>query len=518
MKTNRFWWAAALIFLLPSIGFSGEKTLKFGVTPYMGETSMTRGFKPLMDYLARETGLPFELVIVGDYNQLAQRMKLGDIDIGAFSPFAYIEGAKTADVKIFATHTDEGGKASYQGLIIARKDSALTSLTGLKGKSFAFVDPKSASGFIYPRAMLIAKGINPSDHFSRTIFSGNHENVLHAVLNKNVDAGAVYSNALAIGKEKKLAVDSLSVIARTDPIPYDAYTARKGLADETVRKIQRALLQLDRRNGEGKQVLDTLSRELKIDGFIAGEDRMYNVVREAAAFRRERVRAAVLPFREMGTARETELAPIVSELFESALIQSEKFWVSGSGDVLKTLDETADNLKELDSDQFQQLDQALKAQIVLSGHVIHLGKKINLSVKMIKVPAGSVHSAITKTGSVEDLNQLVNDLVQAIGEEYPVSGYVIVADKDQIMVDFGSEDGVREGMPVVIYQDDRLLTNPLTGEILGRQEDVIAEAQVMSITPKVTSCRIMRGDSKKVTFGKRARTVRKNETILVPSP
>lgn len=517
-----YFMAVWMICLCPRLCFAENKTIfktyKFGVTPYMGESSIRKGFQPVMDYLSKETGIRFELVVVTDYTQLAQRMKLGEIDIGAFSPFAYLDGVKTADVRIFASHIADGGKASYNGLIIARKDSGVVNLENLKGKSFAFVDPKSASGFIYPRAILISKGINPSDFFSRTAFLGNHENVLKAVLEKSVDAGAVYTTALKLGEDKKLPVDKLCIIAKTDPIPYDAYTVRKDIPEETVRRIQKAMLQLDRRTEDGKRVLDALNRELKIDGFISGDDRNYNVVREAAAFRRERVRVAVLPFREMGTEWKNNLAPTVTELFESALIQSEKFWVSGSSDVLKTLKVDDLDPKTLNSWMLDKLDQELKARIVLSGNIIHLGSKINMSVKLIDSPGGAVRSAITKTGTEDDITQLVMDVIQDIGEEYPVTGYVIVSDKNQIMVDFGSEDGVKEGMPVVVYRDDKLLTNPLTGEVLGRQEEILAEAQAMSVTPKVTTCRIMKGDFKAVTFGKRARTVRKNETIIVPSP
>lgn len=513
--------AAWILCLAPCRSFAENKsifkTYKFGVTPYMGESSIRKGFQPVMDYLSKETGLRFELVVVSDYTQLAQRMKLGEIDIGAFSPFAYLDGVKTADVRIFASHIADGGKPSYNGLIIARKDSGIAKLENLKGKSFAFVDPKSASGFIYPRAILISKGINPSDFFSRTAFLGNHENVLKAVLEKGVDAGAVYSTALKLGEDKKLPVDKLWVIAKTDPIPYDAYTVRKEVPDETVKKIQKAMLQLDRRTVGGKYVLDALNRELKIDGFINGEDRNYNVVREAAAFRRERVRVAVLPFREMGTSWKNSLAPTVTELFENALIQSDKFWVSGSSDVLKTLNVDDLDSRSLDDPILDKLDKELKSRIVLAGSLIHLGSKINMSVKLIDIPGGAVRSAITKTGTEEDITQLVMDVIQDIGEEYPVTGYVIVADKNQIMVDFGSEDGVKEGMPVVVYRDDKLLRNPLTGEVLGRQEEILAEAQAMSVTPKVTTCRIMKGDLKEVTFGRRARTVRKNETIMVPS-
>lgn len=58
------------------------------------------------------------------------------------------------------------------------------------------VDAKSASGYVYPRAMLVERGVNPERYFKETIFAGGHDKVISAVFERRVDAGAIYEGAL----------------------------------------------------------------------------------------------------------------------------------------------------------------------------------------------------------------------------------------------------------------------------------------------------------------------------------
>ncbi len=500
---------------LPEKKIEMPESLKFGVTPYLDKDIMRRGFQPLLKYLKNQTGINFELFIAADYAQLARRMKLKDVDIGVFSPFAYIEGVKIADIRIFASQLTNGGKSAYKGLIITRKSTGIQKIDDLRGKSFAFVDPKSTSGFIYPRAMIIEKGYNPAEFFGEIIFSGNHNTVITDVLDGKADAGAVYDDALDMAQEKKLPVDKLIIIAETAPIPYDAYTAGKDLHPEVVQRIQKVLLKIDRNTAEGKQVLDN---ELKIDGFIIGNDSRYDTVRKAAAFRREKPRVAVLSFKEMGTKWEVSLSKTISELFNNLLIQSDKYFIIPAHKIQEVTNaQEYDQAIELSSDALKRIDKALNVKILITGSIFHLGEKITISVKLQDVPSGNLKAAATKSGAENQINHIIRQIIDEIGEEYPATGYVIHAGKNKIMIDLGTDDGVLENERIIVFQDGKLLKNPITGEILGRQEKILAEAKVISSSPKVSTCRLVKGRPETVSFGKRARLLRKQEQVDLPA-
>ena len=162
---------------------------------------------------------------------------------------------------------------------MVRKDSGLRTLADLAGKRFAYVDPKSASGYVYPRAMLLEKGIHPDTSFSEVIFAGDHNKVIAAVLGRQVDAGAIYDGALRIARNAGAQTDDLSILASTDPIPHDAVTVRSGLDPILAQKIRDALVGMDMTDA-GRRVIAASKKGLT--GFVPAEDSLYDPVRRTA--------------------------------------------------------------------------------------------------------------------------------------------------------------------------------------------------------------------------------------------
>jgi len=252
--------------------------LKFGFTPVLSEPEMRAEFEPLMTYLSGAIGQKVTLYIAKDYGDLRTQMENGAVDIGSFSPFAYVDAARGGKIRIIAQSIIEGS-STYRGIIVARRDSGLKSIADLKGKRFAFVDPKSASGYVYPRAMLIEKGIDPESFFKETIFAGSHDKVIAAVLEGRVDAGAIYDGALGVAKRSGVSIENLSTLASSDPIPHDAIAVRIGIDEELAKRIQLALISLDKTEA-GRQVI-ARSRK-KLTGHVIAQDSLFDVVRRTA--------------------------------------------------------------------------------------------------------------------------------------------------------------------------------------------------------------------------------------------
>ena len=252
--------------------------LKFGFTPVLSEPEMRTEFEPLMNYLSDAIGQKVTLYIAKDYGDLRTQMENGAVDIGSFSPFAYVDAARGGKIRIIAQSIIEGS-ATYRGIIVVRKDSELKSIADLKGKRFAFVDPKSASGYVYPRAMLIEKGINPETFFKETIFAGSHDKVIAAVLKGRVDAGAIYDGALGVAKRSDVSVDGLLTIASSDPIPHDAIAVRIGMNEKLAQRIQLALINLDKSEA-GRRVIARSKK--KLTGHVIAQDSLFDVVRRTA--------------------------------------------------------------------------------------------------------------------------------------------------------------------------------------------------------------------------------------------
>jgi len=266
------------VFLSIQVSTTQAAEIKFGYTPYINEAEMRNELQPLMDYLTKSTGSEVILYIAKDYGDLRVQMEAKKVDVGSFSPFAYVDAATGGKVKIIA-QANLDYSAFYKGLIITKKESGIIDLKDLKGKRFAFVDPKSASGYVFPKAMLVEKGFDPDKFFKETIFAGGHDKVIEGVLEGKIDAGATFDGALTLAKRKGVKIEGLTTIASTEPIPLNAIAVRSDLDDATTQKIQKALIDMEKTE-EGKMI--TAKSKMKLTGFILTDDKAFDVVRRAA--------------------------------------------------------------------------------------------------------------------------------------------------------------------------------------------------------------------------------------------
>ena len=255
-----------------------QRDLTFGFTPVLGEAEMRAEFEPLMTYLSQAIGRPVKLYIAKDYGDLRTQMESGAVDIGSFSPFAYVDATRGGKIRIIAQSILDGA-ATYRGLIVVRSDSGLRSVKDLEGKRFAFVDAKSASGYVYPRAMLIERGVDPERYFKETLFAGGHDKVISAVLDRRVDAGAIYDGALGVAKAKGMPVGELATLSSTEPIPHDAVAVRIGMDGSLAKKIQAALVDLEK-SPAGRPVIANSKK--KLTGHVVADDAVFDVVRRTA--------------------------------------------------------------------------------------------------------------------------------------------------------------------------------------------------------------------------------------------
>jgi phosphonate transport system substrate-binding protein len=243
--------------------------------------------QPLADQLKAVTNLSFSVSVPTSYTTVIEAMGANQVDVGWLAPFAYVLAHDKNGAQVILASLRQGSK-TYRSQIIVRADSGITSLEQLRGKKFAFVDPASASGFLFPNALLAQMGIDYKTFFSDTTFAGGHDKVVIAVYNKQVDGGATFGNNVDNGPPtdaRTLVQSTLSdvmqvvrPIAQTDPIPNDTVSVRSGLDDNLVQLIKNGLLYIQS-TPEGQKTLRDL---YQIDGLGAAQDSDYDSVRKAA--------------------------------------------------------------------------------------------------------------------------------------------------------------------------------------------------------------------------------------------
>lgn len=257
----------------------GPKQLVMAVTPSNIPTELFKASEAFGAELGKKLGLSIKIYMPTDYVGVVEALRNKTADIAFVHPAGYVLANREAKAQIVAVDVWHG-KTSYTSRIFVRKDSGFKSVEELRGKTIAFADPASTSGYVYPMVLLMKKGLvknrDPKTFFKEAMFAGTHEAALLALLNGSVDAVASFDLAPEQYLKDKQRVDKLTYIAESDPIPEAGMVVREGLDPALVKKLQDALMAFN-----APEYRPILKDFYGIDGFAPAKDSDYNSVRDA---------------------------------------------------------------------------------------------------------------------------------------------------------------------------------------------------------------------------------------------
>lgn len=246
--------------------------ITFGVIPVAGSTSMKENFGPLTDYLSKQLGIKVEMKLAGDYTGIITGMQHKHIDVAYLGPKSYVEAARRANAEALVVEVDgESGLPGYRGTIITKKGSGLKTLADIKGKTWAFTSSQSTSGTLVPTVMFSKAGIDPKKYFKKVVYSGGHEASILSVKAGKVDAASTNNLDFNRGLGKHWEKDQFNVIWTSDLIPGAPVAARADLPTSLKMALKGAFLSYNDKEG---------LKRLKNQGFIKGDDSVYDSVRE----------------------------------------------------------------------------------------------------------------------------------------------------------------------------------------------------------------------------------------------
>lgn len=253
-------------------------TLRVSAIPDEAPTELQRKFKPLGEYLKKETRLDVQFTPVTDYAAVVEGLAGNKIDLAWLGGFTFVQArlrTNGAAVPIVQRAEDE----KFTSKFIVPTDSKAKTLTDLRGATFAFGSPSSTSGHLMPRHVLLQAGINPEKDFKTVAFSGAHDATVAFVASGRAEAGVL--NASVMDKLVESAnpnAAKVRVLATTAPYYDYNWTVRPGLDAATTKKLTDAFLKLDPANPAHKEVLE-LQRASK---FIPTQASNYDGIEAAA--------------------------------------------------------------------------------------------------------------------------------------------------------------------------------------------------------------------------------------------
>ncbi len=247
---------------------AADDPLVLGVFPRYKATETTTMYTPLADHLSARLGRKVTLVTSKDFDSFWKGVGEQRYDIVHYNQYHYIHSAQTYQV---VAHAQEFGKDAVAGALFVRKDSGITDLSQLRGRTIMFGGGRDAMlSYIAPRFLLMQAGLKEEDF--KTEFSVNPPNAILALYHKQADAAGggdiiidlpVVKNAINTGE--------LRLLAKTEPLLFLPWAVKRTMAGPLRDAIRSSLVDLGN-SEDGKNVL----RSAKATGMGKSDDKDYN--------------------------------------------------------------------------------------------------------------------------------------------------------------------------------------------------------------------------------------------------
>lgn len=217
--------------------------INFGIISTESQQNLKPKWQPFLDDMKKETGLDVKPFFASDYAGVIEGMRFGKVQLAWYGNKSAMEAVDRAEGEIFAQTVDADGNPGYWSLVLAPKDSKLTSVDDLlkcdKSLNFGLGDPNSTSGFLVPTTFIFsARSIDPKTCF-KNLTNANHETNAMAVANGQLDAATNNTENLAlIEKNNPEAFAKIKVIWKSPLIPSDPIVWRKDLTPAVKDKLK----------------------------------------------------------------------------------------------------------------------------------------------------------------------------------------------------------------------------------------------------------------------------------------
>ncbi len=252
----RFLTTTALVALIaaPAMAESWKddyQVLRFGILSGENERDRIARYTPFEEYLERALGVEVEIFTASNYDGVIQAIAADQIEFAFFGSSSYAAAYTATDggVEPLLSRLQNDGSTGYYSIIVTRCDSGLDDLASLEGRTLAFADPDSTSGFAVPYFNLVnVEGINPREYFAAIPFSGSHEAGVQGVVQGTFDAAATHMTNDTNGMIPRMITNGVleegvaCPIWRSPEITSGPFTARANLPEELKQDMKQAVL------------------------------------------------------------------------------------------------------------------------------------------------------------------------------------------------------------------------------------------------------------------------------------
>ena len=251
-----------------------EPPLKIGVASMITPVDAVKYYQDVIDYIGERIGRSVQMVHRRTYDEMDALLERGEVKVAFICSAPYVKNREKFGIELLVAPS-VSGKSTYQSYIIVHKDSPVSSFAELKNSTFAFTDPKSNTGKLYPTYLLKNIGSTPEKFFKKILYSYSHNKSIEMVAKRLVDGAAVESivfDHMLISKSPY--AKQTKIVKRSPPYGIPPVVVTGDLNDVLKKKLRTAFLEM-RKTVKGKTILDAMM----IDGFVEVDDRNYDTIR-----------------------------------------------------------------------------------------------------------------------------------------------------------------------------------------------------------------------------------------------
>lgn len=263
-----------LAFAVPApVASAADPGLVIGIFPRYNATETTTMYTPLAEHLAeRLGGTKVSVVTSKDFESFWKGVEDQKYDLVHYNQYHYIRSAKTYRV---IAHAQEFGKNAVAGVIYVRKDSGITDISELRGRTIIFGGGKDAMmSYIAPRFLMMRAGLKEGDFKSE--FAVNPPNALLALYHKQADAAGGGDILIDLPVVRNaINTQELRILAASEPLLFLPWAVKRTMPPKLRDTIQSILIELDE-SLSGKIVL----KAAKTTGIGKAEDKDYTAHRK----------------------------------------------------------------------------------------------------------------------------------------------------------------------------------------------------------------------------------------------
>ncbi len=223
-----------------------DGVVRFGVEPFDTSAKLVPIYDHIGKLLGEKIGCEVKIYVATNYNAEIEAMRNGKLEIGEFGPLGYVLAHQIAKAQAVAAFSSKDGKPdTYWASLVTYPQSGIKTVGEIRGHSFAFSDPASTSGHLFPAYGLRKAGVDP-DKDIKALFAGSHTASYEALYNHKVDAGELNSEQLESATQRgHYKPGDLVFLWKSDPIPTDPITVRGDLPAGFKQRVTEALQTLD---------------------------------------------------------------------------------------------------------------------------------------------------------------------------------------------------------------------------------------------------------------------------------